>query len=620
VEDTRHLDTSHLRKSIRNIQFLRPMGGPIILMHGSQDATMTTQIITCSLNDHGGLVNPGQVSISADYGSTTEFDSTEFESAEFSTGRNVKSMKKMSSLKQFSTLKKMPSTNKVAWDDTASIASSSMRSATDKTVRIDCMKSTSTKCPRMPTFYDDLPTVATSKISRSLSKYDDDLSNIILQQSHDTIDPIVAVNHDNLQKIKLLGSGQFCNVHSVAGSLPLLNQSQKEQAVGKRTIYALKAINPKRVADDDELIIAASDLASEAMILAELEHKNVIKLRGLSCETFSKSFMDGLVTKNRNASQRSIGFGGRSASTKSINRSLKRLGSFKDGAAVLNRSLKRLASFKPIGKSANDIEGYFLLLDVLTEVLSERFTRERRERRRTPESKREPNTKEAMHNRIEHVVTGIVDGMRYLHSKDIVLRDLKPGNVGFDEEGNIRLFDFGMARRVSECVQDEICGSPRYMAPEIMEGKGYTLKVDVYSFGILLYELCTLEVPFANSCTLMRQHQKTKKRKKTKKSFGFKSMFKRKPRTSKQVNQFNDENNATSCHYGVESPQANLLIEFYRKVVFEELRPSNNILDSEMLIPCPQLRTLIHECWSADPDKRPSFDEIGMRLERIFNP
>ncbi len=572
---------------------------------------MSTQIITCSLNDHGGLVKPGQMSISA-----TEFDSTEFESADFRTERNKKPMEKMSSMKQFSTLKKMPST-KVAWDDTASIASSSMRSATDKTVRIDCMKSTSSQYPRMPTFYNDIPTVTTSKISRSLSKYDDGLSNIILQQSPDTVDPIIAVNHDNLQKIKLLGSGQFCNVHSVAGSLPLLNQNQKEQKVGKRAIYALKAINPKRISDDDKLIIAASDLASEAMILSELEHKNIIKLRGLSCETFSKSFMDGLVTKNRNASQRSIGF--RGISSKSINRSLKRLGSFKDGAAALNRSLRRLASFKPIGKSANDIEGYFLLLDVLTEVLSERFTRERRERRRTTESKREPNTKEAMHTRVEHVATGIVDGMRYLHSKDIVLRDLKPGNVGFDEEGNIRLFDFGMARRVSECVQDEICGSPRYMAPEIMEGKGYTLKVDVYSFGILLYELCTLEVPFANSCTLMRQHQKTKKRKKTKK-FGFKSLFKRKPRTSKQVTQFNDENNGESCHYGVESSQANLLIEFYRKVVFEELRPSNNILDSETLIPCPQLRTLIHECWSADPDKRPSFDEIGKRLERIFKP
>lgn len=591
-------------------------------MHGSQDAAMTTQVITC-LNDRGDRVNAGQVAISADYSSTVDFDSsTDFESCEFQTGRNVKPMMKMSSLKQFSNLKKMPSTSRVAWGDTESIASCSMRSSTDKTVRIDSsLKKPTHNVNRMPTFYnDDISTIATTKISRALSKYDDDLSNIILNQAHDTTEPIVAVTHDNLQKIKLLGSGQFCNVHSVAGSLPLLNQDpMNEEAAGKKSIYALKAVNPKRVGDDDELIIAASDLASEAMILSELDHKNIIKLRGLSCETFSKSFMDGIGTKkNRNASQRSLGFGGLSTSTKSISRSLKRLGSLKDASKSLNRSLKRLTSFK-VGVKANHVEGYFLLLDVLTEVLSDRFARERMQRRRTPESKREPNTKEAMHNRIEHTVTGIVDGMRYLHSKNIVLRDLKPGNVGFDEGGNIRLFDFGMARRVSDCVQDEICGSPRYMAPEIMEGKGYTLKVDVYSFGIMLYELCTLEVPFANSCTLMRQHQKTKKRKKTRKSFGFKSMFKRKAWTSKQATQYNDENDAGSSNYGVESDQASLLIEFYRKVVFEELRPSNNILESK-IVPCPQLRTLIHECWSPDPDKRPTFEEIGKRLERIFHP
>mmetsp|Transcript_11503 Transcript_11503/g.29113 ORF Transcript_11503/g.29113 Transcript_11503/m.29113 type:complete len:604 (-) Transcript_11503:269-2080(-) len=603
------------------------MGGPIIFMHGSQDAAMTTQVITC-LNDRGDRVNAGQVAISADYSSTVDFDSsTDFDSTEFHTKRNVKPMMKMSSLKQFSTLKKMPSTSRVAWGDTESIASCSMRSSTDKTIRIDSSLKTSLKKPtnnvhRMPTFYnDDLSTIATSKISRSLSKYDDDLSNILLNQAHDATEPIVAVTNDNLQKIKLLGSGQFCNVHSVAGSLPLLNQDpSNEQAVGKKSIYALKSINPKRVGDDDELIIAASDLASEAIILSELDHKNIIKLRGLSCETFSKSFVDGIGSaKNRNASQRSLGFGGFSTSSKSISRSLKRLGSLKDASKSLNRSLKRLTSFKVGGKSAKDIEGYFLLLDVLTEVLSDRFARERIQRRRTPESKREPNTKEAMHHRIQHTATGIVDGMRYLHSKNIILRDLKPGNVGFDEGGNIRLFDFGMARRVSDCVQDEICGSPRYMAPEIMEGKGYTLKVDVYSFGIMLYELCTLEVPFANSCTLMRQHQKTKKRKKTKKSFGFKSIFRRKPRTSKQATQYNDENDGDSCNYGVESDQASLLIEFYRKVVFEELRPSKNILEST-IVPCPQLRTLIHECWSPDPDKRPTFEEISKRLERVFNP
>jgi serine/threonine protein kinase len=295
-----------------------------------------------------------------------------------------------------------------------------------------------------------------------------------------------------------------------------------------------------------------------------------------------------------------LGTGCRNSSHKSLNRSLKRVD-----------SLKRLGDYK-LSKPTNGIEGYFLILDVLTEVLSDRLIRERSDKFRTKQPKEKFRRQEAMYARIEHTVTGIVDGMRYLHSLDIVLRDLKSGNVGFDEDMNVRLFDFGMARRVSECVQDEICGSPRYMAPEIMEGKGYTLKVDVYSFGILMYELCTLEVPFANSCALMKQKQRRKK-----KMFDFRSIFERNPLASKNATAFNDDDDDDSCNCGVKSPHANPLIEFYKKVVFDELRPSNNNLES--VIPCPQISKLIKECWSADPDTRPSFDEIATRLEAIFN-
>ena len=84
-----------------------------------------------------------------------------------------------------------------------------------------------------------------------------------------------------------------------------------------------------------------------------------------------------------------------------------------------------------------------------------------------------------------------------------------------------------------------------------------------------------------------------------------------------QVKRNNNDGDDNSCNGGVESPQANLLIDFYRKVVFEELRPSHNNLES--VIPCPQISKLIQECWSADPDERPTFDEIGSRLKAIFN-
>lgn len=562
-----------------------------------------TQIISCVSK----RANDGRISISTDFESTDfsniDCESSDFESndfgveSQFGVGRNMKPMQKMSSMKKISrlnnTIKRMPSVSKVAWDDASSIASCSVQSVTDETVRND-----SNTIP--VTLQYDLTDVTTSEVSKALSKYDEDLTNLLMRET----DPIVAVNGETLQKISLLGNGQYCHVHSYAGSLPLLpGQAQNEEdenPAGRKNIYAMKAINFKKVADDDELIVAASDLASEAMILSELNHKNIITLRGLCCDSFSGSFMKKGALVGRDVSTRSIGFRDRSGSLKNLNHSFM--------AAGLNRSLKRLTSFK-ITKPANSVKGYFLLLDVLTEVLSNQLAKDRivKERGDVKNIRRKSDRIKAMYKRIEHVATGIVDGICYLHSHDIVLRDLKPGNVGFDEEMNVRLFDFGMARKVSECDSEEICGSPRYMAPEVMQCLGYTLKVDVYSFGILLYELCTLELPFANSCALMRSNQK-------KKVSCFQSIFKKQPRKSNLATEFNDD---SSCNSEVPRTKEELLIEYYKRVVYDELRPSNNKLDQ--IIPCPKIRILIQECWNADPDQRPSFDEIATRLKEVFN-
>jgi serine/threonine protein kinase len=70
-------------------------------------------------------------------------------------------------------------------------------------------------------------------------------------------------------------------------------------------------------------------------------------------------------------------------------------------------------------------------------------------------------------------------------------------NVGFNEKGVVKLFDLGFAVGLPEqgLLYDR-CGTPRYMAPEIGLSLGYGLEVDVYSFGILLWEMCALELPY----------------------------------------------------------------------------------------------------------------------------
>ena len=97
------------------------------------------------------------------------------------------------------------------------------------------------------------------------------------------------------------------------------------------------------------------------------------------------------------------------------------------------------------------------------------------------------------------IVAQIAQGLAYAHDKGVVHRDVKPSNVMVGRDGHAKITDFGIARMASSAVRTQtgiVLGSPKYMSPEQVMGRHTDQRSDIFSLGVMLYEMLTGQAPF----------------------------------------------------------------------------------------------------------------------------
>jgi len=204
--------------------------------------------------------------------------------------------------------------------------------------------------------------------------------------------------------------------------------------------FAVKCLRPE-IADDEELLEdAMKDFKNEISILCSTDHKNIIQVHGISPDDGTNAKMFFIVDK------------------------------LEETLEIRELKWKRLQ------------EKFSNTKKVLSTLLVERI----------------------------RVAINIASAFTYLHKKKIIYRDLNPENIGFDIFGTVKLFDFGMAKDVSKMHSNPDgtynltggVGTTRYMAPEVLLGFPYTFSADVFSFSLLLWQICALKVPYAENQTV----------------------------------------------------------------------------------------------------------------------
>lgn len=105
---------------------------------------------------------------------------------------------------------------------------------------------------------------------------------------------------------------------------------------------------------------------------------------------------------------------------------------------------------------------------------------------------------ELSENKIFYILQEILKGLTHLHSMNYIHRDLKSDNIFINTEGDIKIGDFGEVEELTSeiSIRDTIIGTPYWIAPEVCNNKPYGQMIDIWSFGIIVYEIVEKQIPY----------------------------------------------------------------------------------------------------------------------------
>jgi len=333
---------------------------------------------------------------------------------------------------------------------------------------------------------------------------------------------IPVLPHHQIELGKQLGKGAFSSVYAIKTiSKKVKKKEEQDQSYEERCqMMVVKFLRTKLYDNHGLFAASAADLVKEGNILATLCHSNIIRIHAVSSKYGVGAYLGGhhdsyFLVLERLEGTLSERIEEWKIRHKELYESDELEGRYDPEASLVATSKQPSSSRKWKNKISSSFQSSRNVNDTLE--ISDRTDATRSLSDNGWDCDNDDYTETALlkttllSERLD-VTQQLGDAIAYLHSRNVLHRDLKPDNIGFDIHGDLKVFDFDIARVCPITADDnsksknrnedetflmtQKVGSPRYMSPECARREPYNMKADVYSHAVLTHQILTLQKPY----------------------------------------------------------------------------------------------------------------------------